>query len=755
MSARQIALQYVDTRIGNHRDTLPDLDMAGQGPTTATQWFHYIVVYVREGTDHAEDFKMDIHKSIGGQDKVFCPCLGDCNPLIVSGCRKAEARTCMSPGCQGREKFRCSSVRCTTRICQRCFNNYVDAGPGRVDLAPPISSSTDPSRPDQELSDDGNLGDDEESQQSGDNNESSQSSDSEDDEDDEKSQMSEDDDESSQSSDSLSEPFELVLSEDENMDDALEGDDGDDGDFADQNMDDDLDEFEPGHRQLEFGRHFEEESEDESEHSGLHGELGFDEQPEEFDSDYEDQLRDDASYDEGDGSNSEPRSQANEDARISKSSDQSEDDDLNPEGTSNADQRISDHPRGGDLESGSQSDSSSREGSSISGGEEDSDESNRGCPLPKSAGIRRSASVNRNEDVNRALENFHTCTPCNPMDEVVCDLDSDGEDRVVNNLDVPCTDAGDKSFDFLRREQGNDNSPSRACGPMYVILNMFGALNSKRNKRITGTQTQQNLVQRMVSRMRGHTVSLLYLAGGLMPRHFFLNARHDKLATCGVLPVSCYRSGQHPDGFASHLQTARNQMTLACSTCQYDQNLHFLLYSVIANQASSQLDSRQISQRGFRVCHASPSGITAAQGDESNLTECADSRQCVMNLAAAAVHEEMDIFLTLTLNQAEHPGVRHLHAWKESMEWTKEFRGYDDLTSIEKKEVKQSFDMAYLCVVNRCWLEVKREFIKFITYRCEKMWGRGAVIVFMRDEFQESTGQLHLVRVSSAFIRLL
>ena len=78
----------------------------------------------------------------------------------------------------------------------------------------------------------------------------------------------------------------------------------------------------------------------------------------------------------------------------------------------------------------------------------------------------------------------------------------------------------------------------------------------------------------------------------------------------------------------------------------------------------------------------------------------------MQNLAAASQFDDFYLFLTLTCNQAEHPGIRHLHQWKQSMGWTLMVPEYSMLQLRKKQEVKQLFEMAYSSVMNIAWLEV-------------------------------------------------
>ena len=52
----------------------------------------------------------------------------------------------------------------------------------------------------------------------------------------------------------------------------------------------------------------------------------------------------------------------------------------------------------------------------------------------------------------------------------------------------------------------------------------------------------------------------------------------------------------------------------------------------------------------------------------SVLTESVDSHQAALGLGATAAFLKFDWFLTFTCNQAMHPGIEHLHEFKQIRE---------------------------------------------------------------------------------------
>ena len=90
----------------------------------------------------------------------------------------------------------------------------------------------------------------------------------------------------------------------------------------------------------------------------------------------------------------------------------------------------------------------------------------------------------------------------------------------------------------------------------------------------------------------------------------------------------------------------------------------------------SNSDSRFVERHGFKVDVVSPHGMSLHDKEQNDSLESVDSHQAALDLAAAMLHIKFDVFLTFTCNQKLHPGVKHLHKFKESMEWIGFIPGY-------------------------------------------------------------------------------
>ena len=303
---------------------------------------------------------------------------------------------------------------------------------------------------------------------------------------------------------------------------------------------------------------------------------------------------------------------------------------------------------------------------------------------------------------------------------------------------IPRINGAEQEIPLRERSPKNDGKLSV---PMHVLFNQAGRLCTRFNKTISGTRVQQSFVQKLVSSIYGCSIPILFFHAMLFPKHFWSNSRFEPLSTLGCAPISCFRKETHPDGFASSLEQARVYATHASSSTSTDDHFLMHLYSMQANQAITGIDSRLATRSGFRVSTTTTSGLTLGDSDQSELTESLDSGQGAMNLAAAAEKLGMDLFLTYTPNQKDHPGLCHLHQWKESKEWTKTLKYYDGYNSILKRDYDMSMEMAYTHVMTRCWLEVRKFWLQFIIYSTSTRLGR-VTHAFFRDEYQDCSGNL-------------
>ena len=123
------------------------------------------------------------------------------------------------------------------------------------------------------------------------------------------------------------------------------------------------------------------------------------------------------------------------------------------------------------------------------------------------------------------------------------------------------------------------------------------------------------------------------------------------------------------------------------------------------------------------------------------MNESVDSHQAALDLASTQKWLKFDLFMTWTCNQSEHPGIKHLHSFKESMEWTQYIPDYEGLRSWNKNHVKRSYEAAYGSILSHCWMEVRKLWLECITYSTSSILGR-VTHSFFCDEYQEDSANL-------------
>ena len=132
--------------------------------------------------------------------------------------------------------------------------------------------------------------------------------------------------------------------------------------------------------------------------------------------------------------------------------------------------------------------------------------------------------------------------------------------------------------------------------------------------------------------------------------------------------------------------------------------------------------------------------------DHTKLSGSIDSRKMVLNLSASQKYVKYTWFLTFTANQRDHPGLLHLHEWKNSTEWTKNILNYNSLSIFEKKELQKVMEQEYGVHLYSNWISVKYMLLKHIKEHCTVLGT--TTTIFARDEYQGDAGNLshnHLI----------
>ena len=153
------------------------------------------------------------------------------------------------------------------------------------------------------------------------------------------------------------------------------------------------------------------------------------------------------------------------------------------------------------------------------------------------------------------------------------------------------------------------------------------------------------------------------------PRHFYLQSSLYPGAILGAPPISCYCGAANLHGFASTLETTLNLGTNASSSTRNCPLFWSFCYIIQSNKALCGIDPQILGRSGFIVDVKRADGFVSRSSGMPDLTERVDSHQVALDLGATATFLKLDWFLTFTCNQAMHPGIEHLHKFKQSREW--------------------------------------------------------------------------------------
>jgi hypothetical protein len=336
------------------------------------------------------------------------------------------------------------------------------------------------------------------------------------------------------------------------------------------------------------------------------------------------------------------------------------------------------------------------------------------------------------------LGDYLTGSQYDPTDRGVYTMyEEGGSDGDENDMAVclPTTDAGDVAYQIYHWKAELYGVPS------HVIMNKVGNLCNRYNHRIMGTNSEQNFIQRIVSQQCETSHPLLYPMSTLFPSHFYAEAKHDSCSILGDVPICCYSCDTHPFGFYFQLECGRALATSSSLSTRTCPTLLAYVYDVLTNDAMSNSNSRLVERHGFKVDVVSPHGMSLRDKEQNDLLKSVDSHQAALDLAAAMPHVEFNIFLTFTCNQKLHPGVKHLHKFKESMEWIGFISGYLRMSLREKEEIKRLYELANGAILGRVWYEVRRIFLRYLMFSKTSMFRR-VKKSFWRDEYQDCSGNL-------------
>ena len=87
----------------------------------------FVIVYVKCLEVNVEEYRMDMHASLGGQCCLFCLCDNSKKePFLPTNLRQKDRSRCSVVGCNRKEAYKCQHDKLT--VCSKCFKELTDNG---------------------------------------------------------------------------------------------------------------------------------------------------------------------------------------------------------------------------------------------------------------------------------------------------------------------------------------------------------------------------------------------------------------------------------------------------------------------------------------------------------------------------------------------------------------------------------------------------------------------------------------------------
>ena len=359
-------------------------------------------------------------------------------------------------------------------------------------------------------------------------------------------------------------------------------------------------------------------------------------------------------------------------------------------------------------------------------------------------------SVQSNDD-DFSLENEDLVLGADDFDEFVTrseDPDSAEdfffvEGEIHGGVQIPTTDAGEVGFESIT-EQGEEKC-LRVNG--RVILNQCCSLLARSNHEISGSRESRYFLQKIHSTSPGKCMPLLYPEFMLFPSIFF-HPGGDGLSGLGAIPTPLLTKNIGRCGFESISQMVRSRLTTPASNTNSDPRYHSFVYDMLCNLSANHFDTRIFLQNGLTSGDDEKGGLCLrGKGGDGGLLESFDSNAIVKNLCSSQAYHSFDYFITYTVNQKQHFGVKMIKIWVDSAEWEQHYPDFHILPKHEQKEIREAMIQASAGLLLRNWQETTMLFINYIRKSPSSPFKK-VNSIFVRYEYQKDVGNLchlHLI----------
>ena len=266
--------------------------------------------------------------------------------------------------------------------------------------------------------------------------------------------------------------------------------------------------------------------------------------------------------------------------------------------------------------------------------------------------------------------------------------------------------------------------------PLHILLNGECSVFKRiKHPQVTGKRFKR-FFQNFVSATPGKSFPFLQPEGALFPSIFYKQL--DDGSYLGALPFFLYDDRAHNsnygyDGVHEHTLVRLKDHSLLTST-----TLAYLMYSfdTILNLSLTKHHSNEFFKRGLQnitIGNEKPHQ-NIEKGPVLHM-DSVDSDIHVNRLTAACASETPTLFVTLTCNQKDHPGVAPL------MKALNEQFGYQP-----GEQLRMNVE-AYMSVILRCWTRTVELLLKYLQLLEEHILG-DIVKLWARSEFQSLSANL-------------
>ena len=261
--------------------------------------------------------------------------------------------------------------------------------------------------------------------------------------------------------------------------------------------------------------------------------------------------------------------------------------------------------------------------------------------------------------------------------------------------------------------------------PVQLLLNYISSVLVRKKTTFTPSKKLLRFFQTFAAKQPQASLSLLQPEGLLFPSCFF--HQDDDGTYSGALPFFLYADKSYCKklkfhSLVEHLQLRLKDLTLPTSgNCQYIQ----FCTDTIVNLNLSHHHTNDFVKRGIQSIEIDDkpleihnNGVTYVASDTINR---------VPEIATSMRKKKVKLFVTMTLNAKDHPGVAPI---SESI--ANAFEG-------RSQEEKDAAEQTYMGVIIRSWSRTVKHFLNLVLHSTEKILGK-VTEVWCRAEFQTTAG---------------